>query len=211
MKIYIRFFVISILVLGISNSVKAEPHSAYTAGFNTQNMQSACLHMIKYQDSEACYEALNRTSQPQKFNCGPINIGSIMQGAVDNKLPEHQIGAIWRHMASLVLEQCNYNDDAKRLFLEIEEKMMGPDGRRKRIAALAAERRSKCILENHNFNLANPNAANIAFYSYVGKVKFGGGPSGDRQAIKYLEGLSSAGRHEEINILIAQWTASQCP
>ena len=43
------------------------------------------------------------------------------------------------------------------------------------------------------------------FYSYVGQQKFGGGAAGDRQAIKYLEGLPGKGKTDEIDKLREQY------
>jgi len=43
------------------------------------------------------------------------------------------------------------------------------------------------------------------FYHYVGEKQFGGGEKGDREAIKYLEGLAAAGRTKELDALKASY------
>ena len=130
---------------------------------------------------------------------------TVHQSAEQARSTQEQIGQSWRTTSTNV-RSGNYSNTAQKALSQIES-VSG--------TKTASESASRSYQLAHDINERRNEALSRAaetrtsldrdFYSYIGQHQFGGAAAGDRQAIKYLEGLSASGKTDEINKLREQY------
>lgn len=130
---------------------------------------------------------------------------TVHQSADQARSTQEQIGQSWRTTSTQV-RSGNYSSTAQKALASIES----VTGTR-----TASESASRSYQMAHDINERRNQALSRAaetrssldrdFYSYIGQQQFGGGAAGDRQAIKYVEGLAANGKTNEINKLREQY------
>lgn len=125
----------------------------------------------------------------------------VHQSAEQARTTAENIGQTWRNSTTQV-RSGQYSDTAQKALAQIES-ITGTKTATE--TASKAYQQSQDIAERRSQALANATEARTSldrdFYSWVGTEQFGGGTSGDRHAIKHLEGLAATGQTAEINRL----------
>lgn len=130
---------------------------------------------------------------------------TVHQSAEQARSTQEQIGQSWRTTSTQV-HSGNFSSTAQKALAQMES-ITGT--RTANESASRSYQLAQDINERKNEALSKAAETRISldrdFYSYVGQQKFGGGAAGDRQAIKYLEGLPGKGKTDEIDKLREQY------
>lgn len=130
---------------------------------------------------------------------------TVHQSAEQARSTQEQIGQSWRTTSTQV-RSGNFSSTAQKALAQMES-VTGT--RTANESASRSYQLAQDINERKNEALSKAAETRISldrdFYSYVGQQQFGGGGVGDRQAIKFLERLSSGGEIGEINKLREQY------
>jgi hypothetical protein len=129
----------------------------------------------------------------------------VNQSADEARSTNESLGKTWRNVSSTV-RSGNYSSTAQAALAEMES-ITGTKTANE--SASVAYQQAADIAQRRSEALSRAAEARTAldrdFYSYIGQSQFGGGESGDRKAIKHMEGLAAEGKTAEINSLREQY------